>query len=232
MRLWMKYTVKELRETAYMTKDHNYQWYKINNRTEIGDMMYLLTKYKPTSIEDFYNKYTNDTIDDGNPQHRGRTLDEIEKIAIKYKALSGDDIPLDTYIKNILWHTVVQTWDGYSRECDLQAYGALRGYELRKTNNEDDATLGVDFEVRVKDKLKCFIQLKPETFIKGNSNKSLINDRRLAILKQDKVKQIYDVPTYYVFYKNDNTYLSTDSNKICWQLEKLVNTDGTLIKCH
>lgn len=225
----MKYKVEELRATAFMTKDHNYAWYRINNRKTIGDMMYLLNKYKPTSIEDFYTKYTNDYECDGNPQHRGRTLEEIEQIAIKYKSLSGDDIPLETYIKNILWHTIVQTWDGYSRECDLQGYGALRGYELRKTNNEDDATLGVDFEVRINDNLKCFIQLKPETFLKGNSNKSLINDRRLAILKVEKVKEIYNVPTYYVFYRQDGTYkYDTNNHKICYRLNDLVNADGTM----
>lgn len=224
----LKYTIEELRETAWMTKRHNYQWYKLNNRNTIGDMMYLIAKFKPTSIQDLYDKYVTDgeISEETDRRHRGRTEDELYAIAEMYKEMCNDDIPIETYLKNVIWHTIVQSYDGYAKEMKLIDFIQGLGYKAVKADSDDDCELGIDLFIYKGDEMKYAIQLKPISFLIGNHNQSLKYDRQKAILNTDKVKNKYGVPTYFVFYRPDGTYLENGNGGITHKITDYSTKQG------
>lgn len=222
----MLYSEKEIRESRWMTKAHNKQWYSIISRNTMGDMMYLLNKYNPQSLEDFYNKYTHDTDEDTPPRYRGRSEGEIMEIAQNYKDKCDDDTPIEDYVKNTLLHLIVETWDGYIREKQFADYAEKKGYTVRKSNTEDDAKLSIDFILSKDEKDVAMIQVKPLSYFIGNENESLKFDRKQAIIKCDKAEAKYQLPMLYVLY-NHNDFERSKSGKITNRLKNLVYPDGT-----
>lgn len=194
----------DVSSTSWMTKDFNRYWYRLNNRENVGDMTYLYNKYQPTSYEDFYVKYTTDTVGE-NPKWHGRSEEELDEIAKRYQELSNRyDVNLSTFKNNIIWHTIVQTFDGHKKELELKQYLNSLGHDVRGVDPELDAKYGVDLAFYKGGQLRFYIQVKPYTFILGNSNWSLINDRKLALQKGRQLQ----VPTYFAFYDKSGKWLT------------------------
>jgi len=222
------------KKTSWMTKEFNWHWYTINNRKEIGDMSYLYHKYKPTSYKDFYIKYTTDTGDDGDVRHRGRSEQELLQLAHKYQRISKRyDLPISTFYNNLVWHIIIQSYDGHKYEQQFINYINSLGYNAVTVNSNLDAEYGVDIEVFNDKKRLFFVQVKPITFTIGNKNASLINDRKLAYIKRDKIKEKYNVPVLLVCYSINKVskeveWLQHNNGKCLFKFEELFNADGTV----
>lgn len=185
--------------TSWMTSSCNMGFWKINGRKNIGDLSYLYQKYQPKDYQDFYDKYTSDTTGD-KPEHHGRTEEELRKIAQNYKLYANSTLDDDMFFKNLLWHIIVQTYEGHKQEQVLIEY--MNQYELNASscNPDMDAVYGTDIEATYNNK-KFYVQVKPITFFYGNNNQSLLNDRINAIKKYNKTIADYNAITYYVIYE-------------------------------
>ena len=216
-----------VKETAWMTKEFNLVWYKLNNRNNVGDMSYIYHKLQPTDYQDFYTKYTQDAYTDETIQHKGRTEVYIIDIARKYQAYSGRyDITLYTFFLNVLWHIIVQTFDGHKKENELINWLKGKGIDARPADSTLDAEYGVDIVIYNENQPKQFLQCKPISFFKGNLNESLKNDRKISLKKYQKSYNIYGIRTYYTAYSRDGRWLK-QNNKYCFKLETMINSDGT-----
>ena len=85
---------------------------KYQCRPSVGAMVYLCETWKPESYEDFFNMYIS-RYEGSDKIHRGRSLEELEEIAINWQNDVGDfETPLSEYFDAIILHTVVETYVG------------------------------------------------------------------------------------------------------------------------
>lgn len=202
-------------ETSYLTQKCNMAFYKINSRQSIGDLSYLFQKYQPTDYQDFYNKYTTDTKCKDR-RHCGRSEEELLVIAERYKAFAKSDLPVEIFFNNLIWHIIVQTFEGHRKEIELKQYLINKGFNVKNVKSDLDAEYAIDLLISKGDQ-KAFIQVKPISFFMGNSNQSLLNDRLLAIKKYKKALDKFGLHTIYCVYKKEG-------NKVEW----LTNEKGGL----
>lgn len=215
-------------KTKWMNKRFANQWQRLHYRHIIGDMMYLAYKLQPTSAQDFFNKYTKDgerKVKD--EKLRGRTVAELQQIARNYQKLCKDrSIKFEDFYNNVILHVIVESYEGYIKECSFFNYVKAKGLDIRKAPNNLDAEYGIDFVIYKDNKPKYAIQHKPISFIMGNRNQSLINDRISALYKIKKTKDKFNIPTAYVFYTKEREYMTNDNGNILFNLNKLVDWRG------
>lgn len=227
---------KEFKRTNAISRKYNIQWKKYAGRNCIGDCSNLFQRLRPVNYYDFYLKYTQDGIktaaERNTFKYSGRTEKEIEELAVQYKNECGDDsFPLESYIKNIYMHAIIETFDGQMKELQINQLLTNMGYTYEKPEKNEDSRYGIDFKVYKGGTLVFMLQIKPISFFKGVDNLSLIEDRLSAFRKQSLVQQRYKVPTYYMVYKmNDNGTVRwmSENGKLCFELQRLCNGDSGL----
>lgn len=222
---------KDFKRTNAISRKYNTQWKKYAGRNHIGDCSKLFQRLRPTSYYDFYVKYTKDgeeTVSNRKEMlHYGRTEEEIEELAKKYREECNDySYPLEDYIKNVYMHTIIETYDGQLREDQVNQMLSNLGYTYEKPKGDEDAKLGIDFKVYKDGKLSFVIQIKPKSFFMGYKNKSLLEDRMAAFKKADMVKEKLGVSTFYMIYVPDddgNIGWCCENGKLCFDLTRLCN---------
>ena len=210
------------------------QWKKYAGRSSIGDCSNLFQRLRPTDYYDFYLKYTKDgeeTVHNREVfKHCGRTEEEIEEVARKYMAECGNtSFTFEDFVKNVYMHTIIETYDGQTKEQDVNQILANLGYTYEKPEKSEDSRFGIDFKVYKDGKLVFVLQIKPISFFLGSKNYSLIQDRIGAFEKQSLVMDRLHVPTYYMVYKaddNGNVGWLTENGKLCFELKRLCNQEN------
>lgn len=201
-------------------------------RHKVGCCSELYKRFHPNSYQEFLEAYNRDGEINQNLDkvHRGRTEFEIIELAKEYKvkceAQKNVDYPLETYIKNIYCHVIVETFDGQERERTLAKMLESSGYTVTEVYGDDDAELGADLWCEKDDEIFA-VQVKPLTFFLGNSNQSLINDRIGAHKKVEKCLKKYGKKTFYVVYSQQtNTFLKKKNGKFAFRLEEFCDKQG------
>lgn len=181
---------------------HNTYW--------VGSVNALLQKYRPLTVEEFWNKYT---VDDGKigDRNRGRSIDTLLKISATLSEKSGESID-DCF--NALKSIIMGSLRGFRAENNVKKVIEGRGNTVTKSDPTLD-TMGVDLIVND----KYYVQVKPNTFFKGNYNESLIADR-LKLLKQEKMM---NKPLYIMVYNRDDIELIDEKP---YKLSQLINEYG------
>lgn len=227
---------EDFKKTNRISKKYNREWKKYAGRNSVGDCSNLFQRLRPTDYYDFYIKYTKDGEETVNNRKDfkfyGRTEDEIEEIAKKYKAECGNtSYTLEEFIKNVYMHTIIETFDGQKKEQEVSQMLVNMGYTYEKPEKNEDSRFGIDFKVFENGKFEFVLQVKPISFFIGSHNKSLIEDRISAFEKQSLVMRYFNVPTYYMVYKSDNDgkvqWLKRDG-KLCIKLKFLCNQENGL----
>lgn len=198
---------EECKNTRWMTRSHNMIWKTLNQRESVGDMSYLFWKYNPKDYKDFWDKYTSDiNILNTDLKHSGRSVSYLLDLAKTYKERSGNtSTPLPTYFKNIVWHIIVQTYDGLNREREFMEYIKKYGYTCDKVEGDIDAGYGIDLELKKNGNHFAYLQIKPMSFCLGNSNAALREDRKLAFSKREKVRKEFGKEVWMIIYKKDES---------------------------
>lgn len=104
----------------------------------------------------------------------GRTPAELEQKGIKlyeYVHPIHPDITLGDCVKAIRFRVICETWNGVILR-EKNTVDSLRSsfsnYQFKETTGENDHNYAVDFEVYLKEKLICGIQIKPKSYL-GNT---------------------------------------------------------------
>lgn len=227
----MNYTVNETRCKETFNK-LNYRlknkWYKLNSTSNVGCMTYLYKKYNnPETYQQFYDLYVSDTKTD-NPKTCGRNEEYITKVATQLGNLDGNQETLETYYDYIIQKLIIDTFNGLKKETEMKQELEKHGYRCEEPTYTEDTDLAIDFKIYKNDELYCLAQVKPHTFFIGNSNYSLINDRKLALQKQAIAEKQFYVPVvYFIYNKNNNQWIKNSNGKITHRLTNLINIDGT-----
>lgn len=181
---------------------HNTYW--------VGSVNALLQRYRPSTVEEFWNKYI---ADDGKigDRNRGRSIDTLLKISATLSEKSGESID-DCF--NALKSIIMGSLRGFRAENNVKKMIEGRGNTVTKSDPVLD-TMGVDLIVND----KYYVQVKPNTFFKGNYNESLITDR-LKLLKQEKMM---DKPLYIMVYNREDIELIDEKP---YKLSQLINEYG------
>ena len=111
-------------------------------KPSVGAMVHLCNEWKPESYEHFFNLYINDKTQTTAPTLRGRSLDELEDIAIRWQKDSGDyETPLSEYFDAIILHTIIETYVGVDFEKKAISCLEENGYRVEYGNVEMRLTL-------------------------------------------------------------------------------------------
>lgn len=218
---------KKCRETAKrLGSKLNNKWYKLNNTDNLGCATYLYRKYGyPDTYQHFYDKYISDHKVDS--KTNGRNTDYLTFVAERLAAFDDYSEPYQDYFDFIVQKLIIDTKDGMAEEEKAKKMLEASGFTCDEPTITEDLQLGIDLKVKKDDKPICAIQVKPHTFFLGNSNWSLVNDRKRALEKEKKTKEQLKLPTYYfIYYKNDGEFIKTNG-KYAHKLQSLINPDGT-----
>lgn len=162
----------------------------------------------PQEIKDLNYKY-------------GRTRESlIHKGRLLYQAVLKDGNKLNLTEKEcvyaVMFRVLGETWNGIvireqNTVKNLNKSLTDMGYsvDIRKTEGSFDYKYEVDFEVFVGDKLICGIQVKPESYRRGET-KELIVTKQINKVKNDKYEEEFGKRVYYVYSKTDGTILNSE----------------------
>lgn len=210
---------------------------KYQARPSIGSCMYLCKELKPTSYEDFYNKYVasgrewsyKDTAGRKSTL-RGRTYDELEEIAIRWKEdCPGSKYPLSTFYDAIILHAIIETFMGNKMEMDARDKLHENGFVTEDVTDDEDAKMGIDFKVYKGNELKFLMQVKPLRFF-ISTNRDTHNDRRNVYNKQADGNRLYpNVPYKYLIYDTlDAQWIYNPvTNRCLFDYDELVSRTGS-----
>lgn len=203
-----------------------YKWYGLNSTTNCGCCTYLFKKYgQPETVQEFYNSYINDHVI--NSRTNGRNEDYLLGVAKVLQELDNFRENTDVYFIYIIQKLFVDTFNGCQKEKEVKDIIENAGFKCESPTYNEDIKFGIDLKVYKNNILKYLVQVKPNTFFYGNNNKTLINDRKNAIIKEERSNEKYKVPTYYVIYsKNTGKFIPTKNNKLCHKLTNLIDNEG------
>ena len=206
----------------------NNKWYGMNCTNVFGCVTYLFKKYGyPSSPEEFYNMYINDEWNYYFAKEQGRSYKHLLQHAKELRRKDGNLFPLSVYFDFMCQKLFVDTFYGLAMESEVKKMLEESGFTCTTPTLWEDKDYAIDLKVYMDDNFICIVQVKPNTFFKGNGNDSLINDRKSAIEKEKKVTSIYNVPTFYIIYKKDSGKFIEHNGKYCFRLHDLINNDGT-----
>ena len=232
-------------------KKHNKLWKTISGRPYVGNCSYLYATLKPTSYQDFFDKYINfiSPVNEGDKlkknQFYGRTIADLVRLATYYQEQANDEnFTLEEFFDDIVCHVIIETFDGHKAEKELMKVLTDYGFDVEETEGDMDAEYGVDLIVRKNGEFKEFIQVKPiSTFVR--TNPSLIEDRSNFFMKQLKLDEfiennetnlkkrsiIYMLYDYQHLISTGEVLWYYKNNKVKFQLSELTNTKGvSLVK--
>lgn len=207
-----------------------------------GDCSYLYEKFKPTSYEDFYEKYVKDGEETYNNRqktnsyHRGRSIEEILQESIRFynrvmELFPDDTVSIKDCINNFIGRTIHDTYDGHFAENMSEKLLKKYGYTTTKPQGDADSLYGIDRYCYKDNELKFLIQVKPESFFANNRFNPKIRERKIAFSKEIKAEEVFKVPVYYLVYRRDKlnksyiAFLMRD-NKMAFKLSELCNSNG------
>lgn len=234
-------------------KKYNNITKKYISRDKVGSCSYLFKKLSPRSYQDFANKYTEYYDKTFNLSackgkiHYGRSVEQLYVLAKHYyDEINDSSITLDQCFDDLVNHIIIETYDGHKVEsflCNL----ILRNDNLSVNSeiDETDAIFGIDITIRNKkiNRVISYIQVKPDTTFIGDSNLSLMEDRRNFFQKQEKLNNYLmkngfekDIkPIEYLIYNknlfnNEKRYFFYQKKEnICrFTLDELCNKDGSM----
>jgi hypothetical protein len=242
-----------LKERAYyeelknrIAKKHNQIWKSISGRPFVGNCSYLYAMLKPTSYQDFFDKYLAfiNPKDEGiklkKNQFYGRTIEDLTRLAHYYQEQANDSsFTLEEYFDDIVCHVIIETFDGHKAEKELMKVLTDYGFDVEETEGDMDAEYGVDLIVRKNGELKEYIQVKPiSTFVR--TNPSLIADRSNFFMKQLKLDEfiennetnlkkrriIYMLYDYSHLISTGEVLWYYKDDRVKFYLDELTNTSG------
>lgn len=203
---------------------------KYSGKPSVGAMVFLCDKWKPSSYEDFYNMYI--TRYEGTDNvHRGRSLEELENIAINWQKDVGDyETPLSEYFDVVILHTVVETFVGNDFENKaIKAMLDTNNFIVERSTDEEDSAMSIDFKVfNLEHKLLYFIQVKPISFITSDKLHTF-KDRINAFEKHKKGNEMYPgIPYYYLVYDayTNKWVVNPNKNRCIFEYKELVKPNG------
>lgn len=215
----------------YFNKPPINDWYEkiYRHPDKIGYVSAMLKKWAPSSPEQAYEMYLEsglkDTENEG--RDRGRTKDELETLAIEWKAKSNSSRPLSEFYDALVLHAVVETYFGNCMEEQARTEYERHGFKTNKTDGYDDRTNGIDFIASDGDKT-FLVQIKPVAFFFG-MKPDLVSDRIMMFNKEKNAKEKYGGSIFaYMIYNRDGKWLSKDG-RVNFVYSELVGKDGSVI---
>lgn len=223
------YEIDEFIEAKRKLRIYNRFWKKYSGRTFVGDCSYLYKKLKPTSYQDFYEKYTKDGEEstEVDEKKRGRTYNEIVELAKKYREDVGDyQVSLEDYIRDIYMHVIIETYDGQKIEEMVSSYIESKGFEVSRCSGDKDALKSIDLEIK-KNGNEDRIQIKPISFFNGNRNLSLRDDRKRIYENAVELYKEEGKVLYFIIYeindKRECRFVTKPNGKITFKYDELFN---------
>ena len=191
----------------------------------IGYVSKLFRRLKPCSYEDGYNKYLKSGYDEINQERkfRGRTVDELEDLAIKWKEESHSRMPVSMFYDALILHAVVETVYGNIMEGRAEEIYRRHGFEIIESSEEDDRNGGIDF-IAKKGEQTLLVQVKPHTFF---YNKEDIRKDRVSMYhKMEYGIEKYPGATYAIMiYNKKEEWLSKDG-RFNFRYSELTDING------
>lgn len=221
-------------EAKKVLNKYNFTCMTIINEKRIGSMNRLIDACKPSSPEEFYEAWVNESLSNTStdPAERGRSLDELYDLSLEYQSKCDKEIPALTYYQDILMHAIYQTWEGRLRENEVRRKFEEHGYTVRHSPYNEDSKLNIDLMVYKDDKLQFLVQVKPISTFRNNAPWALKTRSKFFRMQALGTKK-YGVPYYYLIY---NTHYDTDikwlynenRESFFFTLEELCSTDGKI----
>ena len=208
-------------------------------RRKIGSCTYLFNELKPTSYQDFFEKYIN-FLQNDDKKFRGRSIEEITEMAKDFQETAIKKYPDNKLIQKMTFedffdllvlHIIIETYDGHIAENYFKKMYEDNGFEVTEPNENDDAVMGIDFIIKTNDKIH-FIQVKPRTF--ATSTSSTGYDRANHFRKEELIKEKYgeSASLEFIFYERGNDendikpYMVNKSGKIRFSLSDVCYPNG------
>lgn len=228
---------------ALKRKTHYYldSIYKNNYapRHKIGSCSFLYKTLRPTSYQDFYEKYIN-YLPNVDAKYRGRSIEEISIMSKDFEDKAKNyfkdteiiqNLTFEDFFDLLILHIIIETYDGHFAEEHYKNLYHKLGYEIIEPNDNDDALRGIDFIIKGKKNHQHFIQVKPRSFATSTSSTSY--DRANHFHKEKLIKERYgnDSMLEFIFYEKDDiennilTYMLND-NKIRFSLSDVSELNG------
>ena len=203
-------------------------WQNERKVDNLGCASYLYRKYGyPTSYQEFYDKYVNDSI--MHSGENGRSEHWLYKVAKDLATSDRHKAPMEDYYAYVVLKVIIDTLDGMKAELKARKMLESSGFTCAEPTVSEDCSLGIDIKVSKNNKQLCAIQVKPISFFRGNNNESLIEDRKKAIEKEYKTQKLLKIPTYFfIYYKEDGSFKMTNG-KLAHKLDNLITKDGIII---
>ena len=170
-------------------------------------------------------RYINDHKDFS--RENGRSYQYLVTKANELREIDNNQCGINVYFDYMMQKLLVDTFNGLAKEGEVKKMLEESGFTTNTPSLDEDRKLGIDLKVFNEDGLMCLIQVKPNTYFKGNRNETLINDRKSAIEKEKLATSIYNVPTFFIIYKKDDGEFIQRNGKYCFKLNNLINEDGT-----
>lgn len=236
---------------AKFNKSFNFITKKYLGRPRVGSCSTLYEQLRPSSYQDFMDKYLESGKESGFDRHemkgredKGRTMEELEIIAHAYHDdLRRYGISYEECLDDLINHIILETFDGHDIERHLiRLLERNKGYVICGADGDLDAEMGVDIVIRnASDKhVSHFMQVKPISTFMGNSNQSLKADRVNFYKKQEKLdsfmigRGMEPLPIEYIIYdrtthmKNgEKLFLRNPKGGFRHLLSDLCDIDGT-----
>lgn len=214
---------------------------KYSGRPSVGSCMWLCKELRPTSYQDFFNKY----VESGNKDawkdergkksyKRGRTLEELEEIAINWRNDCGNppEMGLNTFFDAVVLHVIIETFMGKEKEFEARRMLEECGFVTEDATDNEDTEMNIDFKVYKDGELKYLMQVKPVSFITSNNNDTR-DDRMEAFRKHECGHKKYpNIPYYYLVYDASNGLwiINKEKGRCLFEYGELVNPFGRPVK--
>ena len=189
-----------------------------------GSGNYLWSILKPTSEDDFYNKFVSYASTHKSKPIAWRGLDEgeltnlAESFKTDFEANAACTYPVDVYYDYMLLHLIQEPFNGHRKELEMLEYLRSRGKDARLADGDLDLKYKVD--ILVADNIG--IQIKRETILysrKENVIKAIEDLTR----SKDIVKEKFGITMYYGIYKADGTWMRSDEGKILLTYDEFIS---------
>ena len=226
---------------SIFNKNANYITKKYIGRPVVGCCSQLYTQLKPTSYQDFFNKYLQCADESFNmeklkgDEEKGRSLDALWAIANRYYENVTNqrlNVSVEECFDDLVNHIIIETFDGHIAENIVKdKINNYSKYKATSTHGDIDAEYGVDIIVTDENnEIKHCIQVKPISTFAGNNNPSLMKDRRNFFDKQKKLDEAIGrhIPIEYMVY-NKNYHFLERNKRHRFNLNELCNTNGNVV---
>lgn len=230
------------------------EWESVAGRTYVGGCSAIFQKYKPNTIEEFIEAYTNDYDRNYNfekhigSKNLGRSEEQLMDVAkLLYNKVSRRDktITLDLCFDAIVNYVLIATYLGHIAERTvaekLISYGK---YDIEETYDDIDAVYGVDIIVKDKTSKKVisYIQVKPlssfyhekyrtRRWVKDYYEKqNKLNKKLLSEGKRDEIKEIkYIIYDYQHLVKTNEVRFLCKGDRLRFSISELCDSNGTIL---